>query len=309
MDKAKLKNKILELDKMSQADLEYNFIGDVEMEWEPEVLELYLERGVSVNFKTPSGNSALIEVAAHSNTNLVKFFLSKGADVNIVDGHGRTPLGYSALFGDHEVSKVLIEAGADIEFVDEDESSILGVSLKRAINQPQNSIVVKQLIEAGVNLDKKIQGDTPLFLASKAESFEICKLFVEAGVDVNVTNENGLTPLSAAYSSPKIIEFLIGHGADVNYVNPWKNTALTTAAKVGALETMNLLIEAGGDVNDPRIDPIVFEAVKWGKLEMVKLLISKGADLSGTNEEGKTIQEMISDRTCKETRALISTEF
>ncbi len=297
MDKAVLDKKIAEIDAMSPEERAYNFFGDIQMDWEIEVLELYLERGVSVNYRTPSGDSALLEAVTQSNLNYVTYFLSKGAEVNVTDRHTYTPLRYAALYGDYEITKLLIDAGADIEYIDEDEYSILASALKRANTQPQNSIVVKQLIEAGVDLSKMVHYTTPLYHACKIGSYEIAKMFIDAGVDVNGVDESGVAPLSGAANYPELVELLLSHGANPSYKNPYNATALTNVAKSGNIESMKRLINAGGDVNDPAVAPIIFESVKWGKTEMVEFLIEQGAELSRTNEDGKTVEYFITDRT------------
>lgn len=306
MDKTILEEKITEIELMSQEEREYNFFGDIEMECETELLELYLERGISVNYRSGSGNSPLIEAASRSNLEYVSYFLNKGAEVNVADRYTYTPLRYAALLGDHEICKLLIDAGADIDYIDEDGYSILATALKRADKQPQNSIVVKQLIDAGVDLSKMIYGTTPLCRACKIGSYEIAQLFIDAGVDVNGVDECGVAALSAAVNDPKLVELLLSYGAKPSYKSPYKSTALTAAAKFGNVQSMKLLINAGGDVNDSAVDPIIFEAVKWGKTEMVRFLIDQGADLSAVSEDGKNIQECVTDRTGEEIEKLIS---
>ncbi len=310
MDKETLEKKIIKIDAMTQEEREYNFFGDVEMDWELEVLECYLERGVSVNYRTPSGNSVLLESASSSRLENVKYFLSKGADVNAIDKYHCSPLRYASLFGDHEICKLLIDAGADIEHMDDEDNSILATALKRAKQQPQNVIVVKHLIKAGVDLSKKINTYTPLYHACKIGSYEIAKMFIDTGVDVNEPDEDENVALTAAANYPQLIALLLSHGANPKPFNKnmYNSTPLIMASKFGNVASMKLLIEAGGDINDKTIDPIIFEAVKWGKIDMVAFLIEQGADLSLTAEDGKTIKDYITDRTGKEIEKMIASK-
>ncbi|MBO0592880.1 ankyrin repeat domain-containing protein [Cellulophaga sp. E16_2] len=278
------------------------------MNCELEVFELYLERGISVNYRTSSGNSVLLEAASSSHLENVNYFLSKGADVNVIDKYNYSPLRYASFYGDHEICKLLIDAGADIEFMDSEDYSILAASLKRADRQPQNAIVVKHLIEAGVDLTKTINGVTPLYRACKIGSYEIAKLFIDAGVDVNEPDENESVAIAAAANYPEIIKLLLSHGAHPSPFdkNVYNIMPLTMVAKCGNVASMKLLIEAGGDINDKKIDPIIFEAVKWGNAEMVAFLIEQGVDLSRCSEDGKTIQDQIRSSTGKEIEEMIS---
>lgn len=88
---------------------------------------------------------------------------------------------------------------------------------------------------------------------------EIFDLFLEAGIDVNSTDDIG-TPM------------------------------LNIAVRNDNEEFAKRLIELGADINAVSIDrgyTAVMDAVWRGNLELTKLLISKGADLNTINKEGQ----------------------
>lgn len=59
-------------------------------------------------------------------------------------------------------------------------------------------------------------GDNALHCVCVWDDMEAVKILVENGIDVNKCGENGFTPLKVAaeFASPKVVEFLIAHGAD-----------------------------------------------------------------------------------------------
>ena len=71
--------------------------------------------------------------------------------------------------------------------------------------------------------------------------------------------------------------------------NTWcvSGTALTLAAKRGNLEIVNMLLDAGADINKSEGDdgkvPIDYAAGYDTRLEMLKLLIKRGANVNGNN--------------------------
>ena len=71
------------------------------------------------------------------------------------------------------------------------------------------------------------------------------------GVDVNVKNDFGFTPLlkAAQFGRREVAELLIAKGADVNAKNDEDGTPLHLAADRGHTEVVELLITAGADVN------------------------------------------------------------
>ncbi|MDR2635512.1 MAG: ankyrin repeat domain-containing protein, partial [Campylobacteraceae bacterium] len=97
-----------------------------------------------------------------------------------------------------------------------------------ALDYPQ---YIKVLVDKGADVDyKNPDGETPLFYAIKNNSYELVKLLIENGADVNhtarVTNNcdddtNSQTPFIAAAiakSDIEILKLLVKNGADINYI-------------------------------------------------------------------------------------------
>merc|ERR1711977_557553 len=71
--------------------------------------------------------------------------------------------------------------------------------------------VARLLIEKGAPLDAKnfrVDGDTPLHLASKNGHTDVAKLLIEKGAEVDATNKMGRTPLHLA-SKKRVARLLI----------------------------------------------------------------------------------------------------
>jgi ankyrin repeat protein len=75
------------------------------------------------------------------------------------------------------------------------------------------------------------------------------------------------------------IEFLVDHGADVNYVNRWGNNSLMVAAGQGHESTVRLLLSKGADVNAENDDgeTALTLAKRKDNREIVRLLRLAGA--------------------------------
>ena len=97
-------------------------------------------------------------------------------------------------------------------------------------------------------------------------------------------DESGSTPLHAAMAHPACVRLLLEHGADPNARDQGDNAyALHFAAANGRLETVRLLLDAGGDVHgagDLHQGDVIGWAVGDGEgpsREMVSLLLERGA--------------------------------
>lgn len=88
-------------------------------------------------------------------------------------------------------------------------------------------------------LDGSLDGDLSLV-----------KKCVEDGVDINVANEEGLTPLhsSSCNGHADIVKYLLLNGADVNVVDDDMWTPLHGAACFGDVSVVKLLVEHGANI-------------------------------------------------------------
>lgn len=93
---------------------------------------------------------------------------------------------------------------------------------------------VRKHIQAGTNIDIKEPsgGSSPLILAALLGKTEIAIVLIEAGADVDLTNNEGSTSLHTAafFCSPEIVEALLANGADTSIRNNSGATAFETVS-------------------------------------------------------------------------------
>jgi ankyrin repeat protein len=118
-------------------------------------------------------------------------------------------------------------------------------------------------------------------------------LLIQAGADPNQKGRYGITPLMSACSSSHpnkyaIMKLLLQHGAD-------PNEALDRAIAQGELDSLNLLIQAGADINRKGsyygMTPLMnaFSSPNPNKYEIMKLLLQHGADPNATDDGGDNL--------------------
>ncbi|XP_061191071.1 ankyrin repeat domain-containing protein 17-like [Saccostrea echinata] len=146
--------------------------------------------------------------------------------------------------------------------------------------------IVKELLQAGADVNIQGQNDTPLTAACGAGHNTILKELLEAGADINLQGKYH-SPLTAACEGGhmSVMEKLLQKGVDVN-LQGFYDTPLTAACFNGHLSVVKKLLEAEADVNLQGIyhSPLI-AACKSGHMSVVKELIKANVDVNLKGED------------------------
>ena len=137
---------------------------------------------------------------------------------------------------------------------------------------------------------KKESLEEVFYLAASRNDVEAIKFLLKAGVNINAINLNFLEE-TALHGASKlgnidIVKLLLEAGIDPSVRNEYEETALNIAANKEQAEVMKLLLEAGAiiDSKDFLGDTALFTSVRTGNLSTVRLLLEAGAN---TEIQGK----------------------
>jgi len=144
--------------------------------------------------------------------------------------------------------------------------------------------------DKGLALAADGSGSTALMHAAYAGTLSIMSLLLNAGADLNKSNDREATPLHWAAADPEKLKLLLAKGAKINAKTVEGRTTLYMAATLPAgAESVRVLLEGGADPNARTITGTtpLFPAVGVS-LESTKLLLAKGADPNLKSETGAT---------------------
>ena len=120
----------------------------------------------------------------------------------------------------------------------------------------------------------------------------IVDLFMAAGMDPDVRDTNGVTPLMrfAMEGNVDAVQRLIAKGAEVNAKDNTGDTALMGGAGYGRTAIVQLLVEKRADVNAQANDggTALIQATLNSYPAIVKLLIDHGANVNAKTKSGRT---------------------
>lgn len=234
------------------------------------------KKKTDVNSKDANGETPLhYALRKYENMPVIEMLVEKGSDVNVESEFGQSPL-FRALFASDETARFLIQHGdkATTRWMEEEKSL--------------------------------------LHLASGKNSLAMVEALLDKGLDIDITDSNGATPLHDAIASrnTEMVAYLISKGADVQArvqkkyhtllppIGPTKDNVLFShfeclpdagtlhlAALGGDVETAELLIEKGVavDLGDTMGNQAIHYAAMNLQTDMLGFLLRAGADPNSRN--------------------------
>lgn len=137
-------------------------------------------------------------------------------------------------------------------------------------------------------------GRTPLMMAVAQSDVPRVSALLASGADPDAADANGVRAIHYAAGEPDqaLLRTLIVAGADVNAKGRAGKTPLMEAARLGMLQNVKILIDAGAKLNvsdDNDRNVVMFGAMApQSSLEIVKLLHESGAPNYSFNSKGDT---------------------
>ncbi len=208
---------------------------------------LLVMRGLVGAAAADTSDSQLLEAARTQDAKTVRTLL-KSANVNARSSDGSTALLWMAHWNDVESADLLLRAGADANTANDFRMTPLSQACTNG-----SAELVRLLLKAGANPNAAIAtGETPLLTCSKTGNADAVRLLIEGGASIDAKEPTqGQTALmwAAAERHANVVSALIAAHADLKAHTKDGFTALHFAARVGDLESIQLFLAAGVDVN------------------------------------------------------------
>lgn len=203
-----------------------------------------------VNEEMDKLNRALLKAANQGDKEAISKLLTDGADIDATDERGRTSVMIAVHTNQLELFTFLVEQGANINIWDNQlDNPLLYAGAEGKLD------FLKAAIAAGADTTiTNRYGGTALIPAADRGHVEIVReLLMNSDVDVNHVNNLGWTALLEAIilgdggkNHQEIVNLLIEHGVDVNLADRSGVTPLQHAKKQGYQEMVDVLTSAGG---------------------------------------------------------------
>ncbi|KAL9620310.1 MAG: hypothetical protein Q9160_005109 [Pyrenula sp. 1 TL-2023] len=263
------------------------------------------------------GRTLLHLAAKYGRTATVTFLLTIGRHfIDLKDKYGFTPLYMAASKGDAATVRTLLDHGADphlrfrpkppfAKFSKMSNQPITTLLHIAALRQPfvlmdassaddtEDEFVARELLKAGldVNLRDSV-GETPLHLATRrVKSIRMLQLFLQYAADVSIADSQGNQPLHIAPTS-EMIRALVDAGADLDARQIDGRTPLLAHVNgnmYGPDESIETLVKLGADVNaqDENGNSALLMSMCRYSDSLCKILLDHGADVNVRNRKSE----------------------
>jgi ankyrin repeat protein len=181
----------------------------------------------------------LSNAIANRDADKVKLLLQSGALVNAQSNFGNTPLQNAV--HDLAITELLLKAGADPNIPNKRKNTPTHLAAELNLKTLEHLIPISNWAQKGENNKSLLH-----FLSSGNASQYIPKL-VSAGIEVDVRDDEGMTPIMAAAEKGReaTVHVLISEGANLSLKNKQGKNASTLARENGHIKTSAMLEEAG----------------------------------------------------------------
>ena len=194
------------------------------------------------------GDLRLVNAAKDQDLAQVRTLLRARPDVNLRSEDGSTALLWAAHWNDLQMAQLLVRAGADANLAND----LRMTPLSRACTNGSAEFV-DLLLKAGANPDTPIEtGESPLMTCARTGNADAVRMLLVRGANVNAKepaqNQTALM-WAVAERHAKVAQVLIEANADLQAHTKAGFTAMHFAARVGDMESIKTLLDAGVDVN------------------------------------------------------------
>ena len=247
------------------------------------ILNYFLQCGISANAEsTPLGGTPLLVAAEKGQVACIQILLNAGADIDHFDSGDHTALYHAARKGHLTALEMLLSCGAKIRGWVFYKSDPLCVA---AFNGHIDC--VRALTNAGALIvtGRKYGYSAPNHAAQNGYT-EILAHFLQKGISADVeSSPSGGTPLLAAADKGQLacMQLLLNAGANIDRPNANGCTALYYAAQKGHLAAVTYLLERKASVNcrTKLAQTPLSVACQNGHKAVVSALLSAGASQEG----------------------------
>ncbi|WP_341815349.1 ankyrin repeat domain-containing protein [Wolbachia endosymbiont (group B) of Aricia artaxerxes] len=266
---------------LKQTELDKKLLAAVQDAGLNEVKDL-INQKANINAKDMYGWTLLHFAASRDKLSVVEFLFNNNANINAKDVYGNTPLHVAAQYSSSlEIVKFLLDK--DISGINNITNN--GWTPLHVAIQGNKLNTVELLLGRGADIEvRDIYNQTSLDLATRKGYLDIAGILKQVQLDrklLTIVESDGFNEAKG----------LIAQGANIDTNDKNGNTLLYSAAEIGDLNLVKLLLDNGANIEtkngEYQATPL-HGAVLNERLNVVKLLLNRGANVNAEDKDNWT---------------------
>lgn len=227
-----------------------------------------IEKGVAINEQNEDGQSGLHLAADKSRYGAVQTLLKAGANPNIQDHNGFTPLMLALAEARTDIADLLLEAGADVTLQNNEGKTCAHMMSRIWFSENTATPYIGKLVAHGLDINVTDNaGETPLMCATCYAPVETLMQMLTLGARIDCRDNQGDSLLHWSSALPDKVTFYLERGITPHERNFRLETPLHMA---GSPEVVRILVDAGADLassDNQRRSPLlsVLDKISWSK--------------------------------------------
>lgn len=201
------------------------------------------------------GDDQFILTAIDEDISYLKDLIDSGFDLDSIDRCGKTALLWAVSKNKLQSVKMLLEAGSNPNILSYHDDNPLFISIYEGNLEILNILLQNNNIN--INL-KNSKGHNALHVALYNKFFDAVKLLVNSGIDINIKDNDGFSPLLMTYDYD-VIMYLLKYSRNIDI-----------------------------NMKDNNNKNILFYAIECSYYDIIKEIISKDIDINAKNNYGNT---------------------
>ncbi|WP_265023236.1 ankyrin repeat domain-containing protein [Wolbachia endosymbiont (group A) of Epistrophe grossularia] len=266
---------------LKQTELDKKLLVAVQDTGLNEVKDL-INQKANINAKDMYGWTPLHFAASRNKLSVVEFLFNNNANINAKDVYGNTPLHVAAQYSSNlEIVKFLLDK--DISGINNITNN--GWTPLHVAIQGNKLNTVELLLGRGADIEvRDIYNQTSLDLATRKGYLDIAGILKQVQLDrklLTIVESGGFNEAKG----------LIAQGANIDTNDKNGNTLLYSAAEIGDLNLVKLLLDNGANIEakngEYQATPL-HGAVENYRIDVVKLLLNRGANVNAEDKDNWT---------------------
>jgi ankyrin repeat protein len=256
-------------------------------ESDPQKVRALIEAGADIYYKAEHGYDALLDASFGRDSRdprlleLLALLVAHRVDLSGVSTYGESGLRVLSRLGRFDAVRLLLDAGAD-------RSQLEWTPLMEAVAMGSLADVEAALAYSPALEEQDTWSRTAWLIALLTGDIAKAKLLRDRGADRAARGRCGWPPLFYAIHGhhPDMLRWLLREGADVHQSDEFGSTPLIEAVTQDDLECVEILLDAGADVE---VDANGTAVSRAASREIITRLLDAGADPAHVSFEGQRV--------------------